>query len=52
MNSILNIQHIEMSYDAQPVIKDLSLNLKEGQIGCLLASPVAARRQYFEPLPA
>ncbi len=36
MNSILNIQHIEMSYGAQLVIDDLSLNLEEGQIGCLL----------------
>lgn len=36
MNSILNIQHIKMSYGTQPIINDLSLNLEEGQIGCLL----------------
>ncbi|OOC08982.1 MULTISPECIES: ABC transporter ATP-binding protein [Thioalkalivibrio] len=33
---LLDLDHIDIGYDGQPVVHDASLQLPEGQIGCLL----------------
>jgi iron(III) transport system ATP-binding protein len=36
MNALLELKNIRHAYGKQPVVKDLSLTLKKGDIGCLL----------------
>lgn len=36
MNSVLDVKTLEVGYGNGPVVKDLSLNLSRGAIGCLL----------------
>jgi ABC-type cobalamin transport system ATPase subunit len=32
MNSIINFQNVELRYDKNPVLKDITLQIKEGSI--------------------
>ncbi|MDH5191496.1 MAG: ABC transporter ATP-binding protein [Gammaproteobacteria bacterium] len=36
MDTLLEVKNIECNYKGRPVIQDLSFNIKEGQIACLL----------------
>lgn len=36
MKNIVELENVKISYDGSVIIKDLSLNLGEGEIGCLL----------------